>query len=343
MRKMKNYGWIDVSVPLYTGMVHWPGDPEFHSELAKGLGQGDVCNLTRISTSAHIGTHMDAPRHFIPDGEGIDQMPIDAVVGLCRVIEIKDRQAICPGELDPHRLRPHERILFKTRNSEQAWQTDQFIEDFVYISKEAAQYLAERRVKTVGVDYLSVGGFATDGVETHQALLGAKIWIIEGLNLSGVKPGQYELVCLPIKLLGSDGAPARAILRPVRASSGIGTLAERLSAVAEEEVQQTVARLPDELRQRAQTVPIVYDSRSYDEIASDGAEDTLGLFVGANFVEAGQGAATVPAEIILYLENIWFEANFDEALFRKEVRTTYLHELGHYLGLEELDLQEREL
>jgi arylformamidase len=340
---MKSTEWADVSVPLYNGMVHWPGDPPFHSELAKSLEQGEVCNVTKISTSVHIGTHMDAPRHFIRDGVGIEKIPVDAVVGLCRVIEIKDPEAIRPAELEPHRLRRNERILFKTRNSERAWKTEQFAEDFVYISKEAAQYLADHHIRTVGVDYLSVGGFVKDGVETHQALLGAEIWVIEGLNLAKIKPGQYELICLPIKLVGSDGAPARAILRPVRAQSSIGTLTERLSVLAEEEVQRTLERLPAELQSSAQAVPVVYDSRSYDEIVADGAEDTLGLFVGANFVESGQGAATVPAEIILYLENIWFEANFEEDVFRKEVRDTYLHELGHYLGLEELDLEEREL
>jgi arylformamidase len=343
MRKMKKIAWIDISVPLYNGMVHWPGDPVFQSSLAKSLKDGDVCNVTQFSTSAHMGTHMDAPRHFIKDGESIDQVPVDAVIGVCRVIEIKDPEAVRPAELEPHRLRAHERILLKTQNSAHAWKTDEFVENFVYISKEAAQFLVDHRVRTVGVDYLSIGGFVKDGVETHQTMLGARIWVIEGLNLSSVKPGQYEMICLPMKLVGSDGAPARAVLRPVRAHSSIGTLAERLSVVAEEEVEQTLTRLPNDLQQPAQTIPVVYDSRSYDEIANDGAEDTLGLFVGANFVEAGQGAATVPAEMILYLENIWYEAGFDEEIFRKEVRKTYLHELGHYLGLEELDLEEREL
>ncbi len=205
--------WIDISVPLYPGMVHWPGDPEFHSSLAKSLDKGDVCNLTQLSTSVHIGTHMDAPRHFIREGVGIDKMPLEAVVGRCRVIEIRDKEAIKAEELRPHRLKRGERILFKTRNSARAWKTAEFFKEFVYISKEAAEHLAESGVQTVGVDYLSVGGFFKDGVETHQALLSAPIWVIEGLNLSRVKPGSYELICLPLKLLGSDGAPARAILR----------------------------------------------------------------------------------------------------------------------------------
>lgn len=209
----KHNRWIDISVPLYSGMVHWPGDPEFHAQHAKSIARGDVCNVTQFSTSAHIGTHMDAPLHFLRNGVGIEQLPLDAVLGPCRVVEIQHENSIQPEELSRHHLQPDERILFKTLNSSRGWKTDRFIEDFVYISKEAAEFLVDRQVRTVGVDYLSVGGFRKDGVETHQILLGAPIWIIEGLNLSEVDPGSYELICLPIKMLGSDGAPARAILR----------------------------------------------------------------------------------------------------------------------------------
>ena len=205
--------WIDVSVPLVTKMAHWPGDPPFQSDLALSIERGDACNLTQLSTSAHIGTHMDAPRHFLANGLSIDQMPLDAAIGPCRVLEIQNPEAILPAELHPHDLRVGERILFKTRNSTQAWLSPEFAKDFVYISKDAASFLVERGIQTVGVDYLSVGGYFKDGVETHQILLGAPIWVIEGLNLSAVRPGRYEMICLPIKLQGGDGAPARAILR----------------------------------------------------------------------------------------------------------------------------------
>ena len=131
------------------------------------------------------------------------------------MIQIKDNESIKPAELKPQKLRAGERLLFKTRNSRDHWKSAEFAKDFVYISKEAAAFLADRQVQTVGVDYLSVGGFFKDGVETHQLLLGAQIWVIEGLNLSKIKPGKYELACLPIKILGSDGAPARAVLRPL--------------------------------------------------------------------------------------------------------------------------------
>jgi arylformamidase len=206
--------WIDISVPLYNGMAHWPGDPVFRGSRAKSIEQGDVCNLTEVSTCVHTGTHMDAPRHFIKDGVGMEKMPLEAVIGRCRVVEIKDREAIKPGELKPLRLREGERVLFKTRNSTRAWKKKEFVKDFVYVSKEAAQFLVDRGVQTIGVDYLSVGGFYKDGPETHRILLGAEVWIIEGLNLAKIVPGQYELFCLPIKIVGSDGAPARAVLRP---------------------------------------------------------------------------------------------------------------------------------
>ena len=178
------------------------------------LSRGDAANVSKIELGAHTGTHMDAPRHFLADGIGLDQMPLDATIGPARVIPIEHPQAILPAELEQHNLQAGERVLFRTQNSERCWKTDQFIEDFVYISAAAAQFLVERGVRTIGVDYLSVGGYVHDGVETHQILLEAGIWLIEGLNLSAVTPGTYDLVCLPLRVAGADGAPARAILRP---------------------------------------------------------------------------------------------------------------------------------
>jgi arylformamidase len=164
---------------------------------------------------AHTGTHMDAQLHFFQKGKGIHIMPLSVAMGQARVIEIRDPESIKPEELRPHQIQRRERILFKTRNSPRCWQTDEFVEDFVYISQEAARYLAAQQVQTVGIDYLSVGGFFKDGVETHHALLEAGIWLIEGFNLSEVEPGTYELICLPLKIVDADGAPARAILRLV--------------------------------------------------------------------------------------------------------------------------------
>jgi len=205
--------WIDISVPLHAGMPHWPDDRPFHRAETQKIANGDPCNLSEFSTSAHIGTHIDAPRHYLADGAGIESFPISAGVGRARVIAIRDPDLILVSELKPYRLAKHERVLFKTRNSKECWAAPEFQEKFVYIPPETAAYLADCCIQTVGVDYLSVGGYDTDGPETHRTLLKAGIWIIEGLNLKDVEPGEYELVCLPLKLVGSDGAPARAALR----------------------------------------------------------------------------------------------------------------------------------
>jgi arylformamidase len=208
-------GWIDVSVSLHSGMVHWPDNPPVRIERTLSIDHGDAANVSEISMGAHTGTHMDGPIHFVREGKGLDEMPLTATIGRARVIEIQDPESIKPDELDLHGLQRGERVLFKTQNSAHHWPSEDFDEDFVYVSQEAARYLAELGIQTVGVDYLSVGGFRKDAEETHQALLEAGIWVIEGLDLSELEPGEYELICLPVKIERSDGAPARAILRAI--------------------------------------------------------------------------------------------------------------------------------
>jgi len=222
MRDSTRSQWIDISIPLRDAMMHWPGDPPISIKRVKDMEHGDTANLSEISMGAHTGTHVDAPIHFILQGQGVDKMPLDTMVGRARVVEIKDTESIKPEELLQHRIRRGERILFKTRNSSNVWQTDAFVEDFVFISDHAARFLAERGVRVVGVDYLSVGGFKDGGSYVHKTLLSGGVWIIEGLDLSKVSPGKYDLICLPLKLDHGDGAPARAILRPIRASGVIG-------------------------------------------------------------------------------------------------------------------------
>lgn len=207
--------WIDISVPVRNGMVHWPGDPAFHIERAQDQEKGDVATVSKMTLGVHTGTHMDAPLHFIRNARSIDEIPLDATMGRARVIEIGDSKSIKREELLGHAISAGERILFKTANSDHAWNSDRFEENFIFIAHDGASYLAECGIRCVGVDYLSVGGFREDGPETHHALLEAGIWIIEGLNLHGVAPGEYDLACLPLKLAGSEGSPARAILRKV--------------------------------------------------------------------------------------------------------------------------------
>ncbi len=209
--------WIDISVPLRDAMVHWPGDPPVNIKRVKNIGSGDRVNLSMISMSSHSGTHVDAPLHFIEHGEGIDRMPLNVMVGRARVIEIKDPESVKPAELRKHGIHRDERILFKTRNSATAWQTNTFVEDFVFISEDAAPYNIDCGIVLVGIDYLSVGSFKNGGSYAHKALLSAGIWIIEGLDLSHARPGEYDLICLPLKLEMGDGAPARAMIRPVPA------------------------------------------------------------------------------------------------------------------------------
>ena len=207
--------WIDITVPLSDGMVHWPGDPPVKVFRLRDMGKGDDFNMTALSMSVHTATHLDAPSHFTKLKTGIDKMPLSAVVGNARVIEIEDRELITEEEIRPHRIKKGERILFKTRNSNRKWGKKPFDENFVHLSTGAAKYLVERQVQTIGVDYLSIGGYEGNVSEVHHIILTARIWVIEGLDLSQVEPGDYELICLPIKIENCEGAPARALLRPV--------------------------------------------------------------------------------------------------------------------------------
>ena len=213
-------GWIDVSVTVRHGMAHWPDNPPIVLERAMDIGRGDDCNVSHLAMGVHTGTHMDGPVHFLHGAPGLDQMPLTATMGEARVIRIADTHLVTAEELRPHGLRRGERILLRTTNSERCWHTDAFVEDFVSISEGAAVHLAECGVRTVGIDYLSVGSYLSDGAKIHRILLEAGIWIIEGLDLSAVEAGRYELICLPVKLHDSDGAPARAIVRPLPDSSG---------------------------------------------------------------------------------------------------------------------------
>lgn len=209
--------WIDISIPFKDKMVYWPTDPVPRVERIKDRNAGDPVTLTEMQWIDHVGTHIDAPLHFIAGGATIDKMPLNATMGRARVIEIKDTESIKLAELEPYNIRRGERILFKTLNSSRCYKTDDFIEDYVYFSTEVAQHLVDRQVRAVGLDYISIGAYGDreNLHDTHTILLNAGVYIIEGINLDGVKPGRYELICLPILLQGGDAASARAILRPL--------------------------------------------------------------------------------------------------------------------------------
>jgi arylformamidase len=202
--------WLDVSVPIYAGMVHFPDNPSIEIDTITHVERGDLCTLSALRMGTHTGTHIDAPIHFLPGGAGAEEVSLENLVGPARVIEIKDPDAVKADELRAHKLGVHERLLFKTSNSKRCWETSQFVHDFVAIAEDAASYLAGLNTLAVGIDYLSAGS-----PETHRALLGAGVVIIEGLNLTGISQGRYELLCLPLKILGGDGAPARVLLKPL--------------------------------------------------------------------------------------------------------------------------------
>jgi arylformamidase len=210
--------WLDVSVPIYAGMVHFPENPSIEIDRVSDVGRGDIATVSKLRMGSHTGTHIDAPIHFLPGGSGADEVPLANLIGPSRVIEIHDRDAVKGAELRSQNLDRRERLLFKTLNSERCWNSPQFVPDFVSIAADAASYLAGLNTLAIGIDYLSVGS-----PETHRILLQAGVVIIEGLNLAGVTPGRYELVCLPLKILGCDGAPARALVRslarPTRAET----------------------------------------------------------------------------------------------------------------------------
>lgn len=208
--------WIDISVALENDGLGWPGDTPYHRTVISDMERdGTEYNLSAITMSCHVGTHMDSPLHFLAGAPGMETMPLDATLGEARVIEIRDPELITVDELRPYGISRGERLLFKTANSLRQWKTREFLEEYVHIPAATAQYLVDCGVRTVGIDALSVGGFKTDGGDCHRILLGGGVWIIEWLDLSGVAPGRYELACLPLKLVGAEGAPARAAIRAI--------------------------------------------------------------------------------------------------------------------------------
>jgi arylformamidase len=203
--------WIDVSVPVSEKMAVFAYEQKPQFERRASMDRGDMGNNSTIHMGIHTGTHLDAPRHGIINGKTIDKMPLSDAIGPARVIEINDMEAVRAEALKQYQFKRGERVLFKTQNSARCWKTDAFVADFAYIATDAAQILADAEVRLVGIDYLSVGG----PPETHKILLCAGVWLLEGLDLSAVIPGNYNLVCLPLRLIGVEGSPVRAVLQPL--------------------------------------------------------------------------------------------------------------------------------
>ena len=203
---------IDVSVPLDANLPTYPDNTPFTLEPIKRIANGGSSNVSSLHLGAHTGTHIDAPRHFFDAGIDVDALPLDMLIGRARVIEITTRKAITAADLDAFDLSEDVRLLIKTANS-RLWGSPQFHTDYVGISESGAKHLVSRGIKVVGIDYLSVEEFRSPGAPAHHVLLGGGTIVIEGLNLRDVDPGVYEMYCLPLRIVGSDGAPARVVLR----------------------------------------------------------------------------------------------------------------------------------
>jgi len=204
----------DISLTISPNLPIWPGDPALELELIESMDKGAHANVTRLSAAVHLGTHVDAPHHFLNDGRTVENLPLEVLTGPCYVTQLPDGiEAITAEVLDRTEISSEmKRVLFGTRNSH-LWAKSEstFQTDFVAITEDGAEWLVEHGVQLVGVDYLSVAPYG-DSVPTHTVLLKAGVVVVEGLNLSRIVRGFYDLYCLPLKIAGSDGAPARAIL-----------------------------------------------------------------------------------------------------------------------------------
>jgi arylformamidase len=207
--------WIDISIPLRTGMIAWPGSPGLRLSRLTTMDEGAVANGSFLETDVHIGTHIDAPWHSIPNGATIEKLPLDALIGPAYVVDVGTANDISARLLDQAAIPPGtERLLFRSVNSK-LWNADphEFKKDYVALTDDAASWVVRRGIRLVGIDYLSIQQFS-DSMVTHNILLEQNIVIVEGLNLTHAPQGRYDFICLPLLLVGSEGSPARAVLRP---------------------------------------------------------------------------------------------------------------------------------
>jgi len=202
----------DISVPVKTGGLVYPGNPEIAIELQQAVGRGAGANVSIIRFGSHTGTHVDASRHFFDDAEPVDQIDLSTLIGPATVLSFGDSfMSIGASDLEKHDLQGKSRVLLRTRNSGFLGDNE-FHRDYTYLAPDGAEYLVSLGVKLVGVDYLSIEQFHSGHHRTHRTLLAKNVVIVEGLNLQDIEPGEYDFVCLPLRLEGLDGAPARAVL-----------------------------------------------------------------------------------------------------------------------------------
>lgn len=202
----------DVSVPIRTGGLVYPGNPEISIELQQAVAKGASANVSYIRFGSHTGTHADAARHFFDDGQSVDNIPLQRLIGPSVLIAFPDDvRSVTAEHLRSKDLQGHKRVLIRTRNSALLSQKE-FVRDYTFLAPDGAQYLVDIGVELVGVDYLSIEQFHSGHHRTHRTLLDRAVVIVEGLDLSAPPPGEYEFICLPLRVEGCDGAPARAVL-----------------------------------------------------------------------------------------------------------------------------------
>lgn len=202
----------DISVPIRSGGLVYPGNPEIDIALQQALAKGASANVSTIRFGSHTGTHADASRHFFDDGQPVDKIPLDRLIGPALLVGFSDEvRSVGAAELREHDLKDHKRILLRTRNSA-LLSRKEFVNDYTYLAPDGAQYLVDKGVELVGIDYLSIEQFHSGHHLTHRTLLERSVVIVEGLDLSVPPSGEYQFICLPLRIVGCDGAPARAVL-----------------------------------------------------------------------------------------------------------------------------------
>jgi len=202
----------DISVPIRSGGLVYPGNPEIEIALQQAVAKGAGANVSSIRFGSHTGTHADAARHFFDDGQTVDKIPLERLIGPALLLSFADDvRSVGAAELRPHDIKGQTRILLRTRNSAFLSQNE-FVKDYTYLAPDGAQYLVDQGVELVGIDYLSIEQFHSGHHLTHRTLLERSVVIVEGLDLSVPPPGKYQFICLPLRIEGCDGAPARAVL-----------------------------------------------------------------------------------------------------------------------------------
>ena len=203
----------DISVTLGTEAIDYPDTPQYSQEFVMKIADGDIANLSKLEMCTHSGTHIDTPAHFIADGKNLDECPLEEWIRPAHVVEIKDKEAVRPAELEKLDIKPGDALLFKTENSRSGrGMNGMWSENFVYVSPEAADFCVKKKVGLIGIDYNTIERSGAEDYPAHYKILGNGILILEHINLKDIPSGKYTLFCPPLKMKEVEGSPARAFL-----------------------------------------------------------------------------------------------------------------------------------